>query len=109
MKGVQENAFSLKEVSNESVLKKLKALNPSKATGHDNIPARFLKDSAEIISPQITHIINLSIKQGTFPQIFKIARVTPLYKKGSKLLATTDLFPYSVPFPRLWKESYMNK
>jgi hypothetical protein len=38
----------------------LAELKCSKATGLDNIPAKFLKDSAEQIAPCITHIINLS-------------------------------------------------
>ena len=41
--------------------------------------------SAATIAPIITHIINLSIKQGYVPQDFKLAKVTPLHKKGSKL------------------------
>lgn len=83
--GVQVNAFSFAEVSEAEVLLKLKALNPSKATGLDNIPCRFLRDAAEVITPSITFIINLSITQGHFPREFKLAKVTPLYKKGSKL------------------------
>lgn len=71
-------------MSEVEVLKKLKALNPSKATGHDNIPAKFLSDAAEIITPCITYLINLSIDQGQFPSYFKLARVIPLYKKGVK-------------------------
>lgn len=63
----------------------LKNLNPSKATGLDNIPARVIQDATEIISPCITHITNLSIEQNTFPVKFKRARVIPLYKKGSKI------------------------
>ncbi|KAK1898792.1 putative RNA-directed DNA polymerase from transposon X-element [Dissostichus eleginoides] len=72
-------------VTTAEVLKKLSALQPNKATGHDNIPSKFLRDSAAAITPVITHIINLSIKQGHVPKDFKIARVTPLHKKGSKL------------------------
>ena len=42
------------------------------------------RDAAEIITPSITHIVNKSIEQGQFPNDLKIARVIPLYKKGSK-------------------------
>ena len=71
-------------MSTEEVLKKLSALQPHKATGHDNNPSKFLRD-AETIAPIITHIINLSIRQGQVPQDYKLAKVTPLHKKGSKL------------------------
>ena len=83
--GVCKDDFKLAMVSSEEVLKKLSALQPHKATGHDNIPSKFLRDSAISIAPIITHIINLSIKQGHVPQDFKVAKVTPLHKKGSKL------------------------
>ena len=47
-------------------------------------PGRFLMDSAEQIGPCITHIVNLSLEQGTFPRDIKQAKVLPLYKKGIK-------------------------
>ena len=83
-KGVQPNTFNFKEVTVELVLTKLKSLNPSKATGFDNIPAKFLRDAAEKITPVITHLINVSIKNSHFPNKLKVARVIPLYKKGLK-------------------------
>ena len=67
------------------MFKKLSTLPQHKATGHDKIPPKFLRDSAASIAPIITHIVNLSIEQGRVPQNFKLARVTPLHKKGSKL------------------------
>lgn len=39
-------------------------LKNSKATGLDNIPARFLKDGAEIISLCVTHIVLPSVLEG---------------------------------------------
>ncbi|KAI4825746.1 hypothetical protein KUCAC02_021416 [Chaenocephalus aceratus] len=83
--GVRKDDFSLARVTTAEVLIKLSALQPNKATGHDNIPSKFLRDTATAISPVIAHIINLSIKQGKVHKDFKIARVTPLHKKGSKL------------------------
>ena len=46
-KGVQPNTFNFKEVTEELVLTKHKDLNPSMATGSDNVPAKFLRDAAE--------------------------------------------------------------
>ncbi len=83
-KGVQADPFSFVKVTEDNVLQKLKALSPSKASGHDNIPSRFLPDATEVITPCVTHIINLSTEQRKFRHDFKLTRVTPLYKKGSK-------------------------
>ncbi|CAB1326088.1 unnamed protein product, partial [Coregonus sp. 'balchen'] len=46
------------------VAKILKDLEKQKATGLNNIPARFLSDAADRIGPYVTHIINLSIQHG---------------------------------------------
>lgn len=59
-------------------------MSPSKATGMDNIPARFVKDGASIIAHPITHIVNLSLSTGEIPDDLKLARVVPLHKKNSK-------------------------
>ena len=82
---IKPGSFILSVVSQASVFKLVSALNPSKGTGPDLLPPRFLKDSAEVITPFITHIINLSITTGVVPTAFKKARVIPLFKKGSKL------------------------
>ena len=59
-------------------------LNPSKSTGTDNIPARFVKDAASVLTKPIVHIINLSIEQNVVPNDLKNARVVPLLKKNKR-------------------------
>ena len=49
----------------------------------DEISPTFLKDGAEVLTKPICDIINLSIKLSTFPDKFKIAKLIPLFKKGS--------------------------
>ena len=39
-------------------------LGANKATGFDGIPARFIKESASIVTVLIAHIINLSMITG---------------------------------------------
>ena len=63
----------------------LQAIEPSKAAGLDGINGIFLKDGAIIVAEPIRDIFNLSIKLSTFPDKCKVAKVKPLYKKGSKL------------------------
>ena len=59
-------------------------LDVSEAPGRNEISPRFLKDGAEVLAKPICDIINLSIKLSTFPDKCKIAKLTPLFKKGSK-------------------------
>ena len=78
----------LKPVSDTYVLKELQRLNASKSTGLDNIPSKCLKDGAECIKAQITHVINLSITTNVIQSDMKDARVRPIFKKNSKLEAS---------------------
>ena len=49
----------------------------------DLIPTKLLKSCITSLTPPITHLINLSLKEGSFPTSFKHAVVTPLLKKQS--------------------------
>ena len=62
----------------------LSNLNVSKATGLDNIGPKILKISANIIAPSLVYIINKSIISGSFPSMWKEAKVKPLFKSGDK-------------------------
>ena len=52
-----------------------------KTTGHDSISSRIIKLAPDQFAIYITHAINLSIREGYFPKILKIARILPLSKK----------------------------
>ena len=53
--------------------------------GIDGINGMFLKDGAIILAAPIRDLFDLSIKFSTFPDNCKVAKLKPLYKKGSKL------------------------
>ena len=55
-----------------------------KAAGIDKILGKFLKDGARILAKPISELCNFSMTLGSFPDACKIAKVKPLYKKGSK-------------------------
>ena len=80
-----ENKFYLKTVSEDFVYKELCNLKIGKSTGLDGIPARFLRDGAEVLKIPVTFIINMSISEKTVPSDLKLAKVKPLYKKNSSL------------------------
>ena len=64
----------------KKVLEILQFINISKAAGIDKISGRFLKDGANILAK----ICNIFISSGLFSSDSKIAKLKPLYKKGSK-------------------------
>ena len=78
------HTFTLKATTNDTVLKLINSLPLNKASGLDGISCRLLKEAAPFVVPSLTHIINLSITTGIFPDEWKLARVSPIYKEGAK-------------------------
>ena len=69
------------EVGENKVLETPNKLNPSKATGLDNLSSIFVKDGAKFIASPLTHILNLSLSSREVPDDLTSARVMPVYKK----------------------------
>jgi len=64
------------------VVKLLNGLNPHKATGPDQVPARILKETANEVAPAMTTLFQASLMQGQIPSDWSEALVTPLFKKA---------------------------
>lgn len=60
-------------------------LNNTKSMGVDNISVETVKKCADALSPLLSAIINKSFEEGIFPDILKIVKTIPIFKKGSKL------------------------
>ena len=84
LKTLITNPLKTYVVSKEKVTKLLKELIPTKAPGIDKIHPKVLKETADIIANPLTHIFNLSIKEGQLPSQWLDAIVTPIYKKGPR-------------------------
>ena len=77
-------SFTLNETHCGVVHRLVSSLRVDKATGLDGISARLLKEACPEIVPSLTHIINLFIRCGYFPDEWKISKVLPLYKEDIK-------------------------
>ena len=82
----QPNCFSLtiNPLSATEVVDMIKVSKTSKACGPNSIPSKILKANAYILAEPLTYLINLSLIQGKFPQLLKLADVCPIYKKNDK-------------------------
>ena len=53
-------------------------------SGPDKIPTKLLKDAIETICQPLAIVFNASLEKGTFPDIWKVARVTQVLKSDQK-------------------------
>ena len=74
--------FSLQPVHVNQVLEVLKNLKPKTSCGLDGISSEMIKMCKEEMAGPLTLIINRSICSGVFPNKWKIAKISPLLKKG---------------------------
>lgn len=76
--------IQLKKFSTEEVLKSIKKIKPKSTAGPDKIPAFILYDCAHVFCTPLTIIFNLSISTNKYPDIWKVSKITPVYKKGDR-------------------------
>ena len=74
--------FSIPPITESKIIDCLKNITSNKVSGIYNISARMLKLAAPIIAPSIAKLINYSFVTSVFPQRWKTAKVTPLFKGG---------------------------
>ena len=85
----------------------LEALKPEKATGPDEIPARFLKETDAIIAPSLIVLSDRSLREGNIPSEGKLARYLSTKRMKRHTPKTTALSLYSVSFPKLWNVVFL--
>ena len=78
----ENTKFNIPNIEKQTIVAYLSHLDVSKATGTDNIGPRLLKLAAPHIADDIAFICNHSISNSTFPNKWKTAKVSPLYKNG---------------------------
>ena len=88
-------SFVIPPVTSSFVFDSLSHLSTRKAVGLDGLSGYCLKMSAPSIATSLTAIFNLSISSNTFPDIWKMAKVSPLFKDGS-LFDCSNYRPISI-------------
>ena len=80
------NSFYLTPALADEILDIINSLDLNKSLGPNSIPIYILKISKNVFSNNLAKIINLSFKTGIFPDLCKIAKVIPIFKKEDPLL-----------------------
>ena len=81
--------FAFHLINNNDTLRIIKNIKMSHSKGYDGLSTEHLKLINKDISKRLTLIINQSLNSGIFPDQLKIAKVTPIFKKGDKQIITS--------------------
>ena len=79
-----EVSFEIPLFTDSFIKKQLLSLDTTKACGLNCLSPRFLKISANVITNPLVKIFNMSLLHRKFSGLLKIAKVTPIHKKGFK-------------------------
>ena len=72
----------LYKISEKEIKDIIRNLVNKNSSGHDDYTTKFIKLSTPLLIPALIKIFNLSIRTGVYPNNLKIAKVTPIFKKG---------------------------
>ena len=61
------------------------------SAGWDSISARVVKMTYGAFVTTLTHVMNLSVTTGVFPNKLKVARVIPIFKSGDATIKFLQL------------------
>ena len=70
------------------IIKIVEALTSKKSKGYDGISTKLLKHIIYSIVSPLEHIFNLSLSTGCCPDLLKIAKIVPIYKKDDPIKVT---------------------
>ena len=76
--------FNLPDFNVDEVIKGLKALTSNSGKGESGIESSILIEAAETLGKPITQLFNLILKSGIYPDEWKCAHITPIFKGGKK-------------------------
>jgi len=79
------NSIFLKPITSAELQNYINSLKPTQSCGVDNISNKVLKEIGQFILLPLLRIFNLSLSCGSFPDLMKIAKITPIFKSGDKL------------------------
>ena len=82
-------------ITPDKIIKLINSFSNNKSAGPDSLPTPILKNCADVLSFPISYLVNLSFTTGEFPNLCKIAKVIPLFKKGDSL-ACSNYIPISL-------------
>ena len=78
--------FSLHKINISELRNILRKRKGNRSSGIDYIDGYSIKLAAPLIEDILLHLVNLTIEKSEYPQLWKVNKVTPHFKKGDKTL-----------------------
>ena len=78
---IVDNRFFM---SKDDVIKAMLDVKPKLSEGYDRLPPIMLHDARDILSTPFTTLFKKIYEPKTIPEQWKISKVIPIFKKGSK-------------------------
>lgn len=78
------DCLNIDEITKLDIRTSLKNIKPRGSIGPDGIPPFIIKGCYGLLEDPLHYIFNLALKLRKFPEAWKVARVTPIFKKGKK-------------------------
>ena len=75
-----KNSIFLEDCSQDEICSIIHDFVNSKAS---DIPIRVIKKSVKVISPLLSYLYNNCMIKGIFPDVLKVGKISPIYKKGN--------------------------
>ena len=81
---IEGSLFNFTSITLQEIIVALNEIKCSKSPGIDGISIRLLKDASNIVAGPLMNIFNVSLQRAIFPNDWKLAKVTPIFKEGNK-------------------------
>ena len=75
-------------ITTKGVARLLHGLNPNKATGPDDIPARIIQLTANELAPALQIIFQKSLNTDKLPLSWSHANIALIFKKGDRSISS---------------------
>ena len=89
----KKESFRFIRVNGVEVFLLLESIDIKKSFNLDKVHPLLLSSAAPIIYSPLIYVINLSLKQGIFPDSLKVAKVIPVFNRALATYVTT-IAPY---------------
>ena len=71
-------------ISKEHVLEEIQMLDSSKAIQESDIPVKLIKENSDLFAEIICKYFSESLEKSKFPDCWKLANITAVFKKGAR-------------------------